>query len=327
MKRLVARLTPILHLTRVSTAFAAVGNLWFVILWTRATPEELGSATVERESLWILLPAAAVSAIGLFAYGVCLNDLLDARRDRALRPERPMPSGRVSTQTAVSIVTISLMAAILGATVFGIEATVLTAALAVAILLYNAAGKFVPGVGLVMLGLIYAGHMLVPNVELRFIWPVWLVMTHALVVAGARHVLSRKPPKLSRRAVVAAVAGWVFWSAVLVTMGWIRRGEDNDTWPHWVPMSVVVWIVVLAGLCALWCHRRVAATGVGPRAADKVGRYGALWLTLYGCAWLFGVGHVVEGSIMLGLAVAGFAGMTFLREWYGLLEEPPGYRR
>lgn len=326
MRRWLARMAPILHLTRVSSAFAAVGNVWFVILWTRANNAEVGADFVKTGSLWLVLPAAALAAVGLFAYGVCMNDLLDARRDRAMRPDRPMPSGKVSASTAVTVVAVTLITAVLGAAPFGTEATVLTLALAALIILFNAAAKFVPGIGMVVLGLIYAGHMLVPNVQIRFLWPVWVVLTHCVLVFGVSYALARKTPKISRRAMVVASLGWAFWSGVLLALAWARK-EEGAVWPEWVPGTAALWIAVLAGLCVLWCQRRVAATGIGPRAAEKVWRYGALWLTLYGCVWLFAGGHLTEGWILTALAVVGFAGMTFLREWYGLLEEPAGYRR
>ena len=45
-----------------------------------------------------------------------------------------------------------------------------------AIFIFNAAWRFIPAFGLVALGLIHAGYMLVPNVELKFLWPVWLAI-------------------------------------------------------------------------------------------------------------------------------------------------------
>ncbi|MCC6285129.1 MAG: UbiA family prenyltransferase [Phycisphaerales bacterium] len=327
MRRVLIRLAPVLRLTRVSTAFAAVGNVWFTILWTRAAEQESGSRFVETAPLWIVLGAAALSALGLFAFGTCLNDVLDVRRDRALRPERPVPSGRISREGASVLVAVSLLLAVVGSIPFGSASVSLTAALAAAILLYNAAGKFVPGVGMVMLGLIYAGHMLVPNPDLRFLWPVWVVMTHALVTACAAHIVSRRTPRVSRRAAFAVGFGWIFWTGVLGTLAWTRRGADNDTWPHWVPLAGAAWIVLLAAACVLWCSQRVAATGPGVRSGEKVHRYGALWLTLYSCAWLLASGYIGHGLIMVGLAAFGLAGITFLREWYALLEEPAGYRR
>lgn len=327
MRRLLIQAVPILKLTRVTTAVAAISNVWFVILWTRANPQEPGVTALGTRPLWALLAGGAATAVGLYAFGVCLNDILDARRDRTLRPDRPLASGALSLEVAVSIVAGTLLLAVLGASVFGTDAVVLTALLAGAILVFNAAAKFVPGVGLVLLGLIYAGHMLVPNTDLRFLWPVWLVMTHALVVYGVGYWLARKVPPISRRAVIAAVIGWAFWSLALGMLQWVRRGDDQGIWANWVPPAAMLWPAVLAIAYAVFAIRRVRSVGVGPRAAEKITRYGSMWLTLYSCAWMFGAGHTGEGWILAGLAGAGFLGMTVLREWYGLLEHPVGYRR
>lgn len=327
MRRLLVQAAPVLKLTRVTTAFAAVADLWFVILWTRATPQEPGVAALGTRPLWVLLAGGAATAVGLYAFGVSLNDLLDARRDRTIRPDRPLASGAVSMEAALSIVAGTLLLAVLGASTFGTDAVVMTVILAGAILVFNAAARFVPGVGLVLLGLIYAGHMLVPNVDLRFLWPVWLVMTHALVVYGVGYWLARKVPPISRRAVVASVLGWAFWSIVLATIQWTRRGNERDLWLDWVPPAAMLWPALLAVAYAVFAIRRVRSVGIGPRAAEKITRYGSMWLTLYACAWMFAAGHTRGGWILAGLAAVGFVCMTVLREWYGLLEHPVGYRR
>ncbi|MCD6339560.1 MAG: UbiA family prenyltransferase [Verrucomicrobia bacterium] len=46
------------------------------------------------------LLATALGATCLYFGGVCLNDALDADHDRAQRPERPIPSGRIQAATA-----------------------------------------------------------------------------------------------------------------------------------------------------------------------------------------------------------------------------------
>ncbi|QKK08773.1 MAG: UbiA family prenyltransferase [Planctomycetota bacterium] len=195
MERFLGRISPILYLTRVTTAFAAVANVWFVILWSSRVAEEAPTPHLDDKPMWALLLGGAASALGLYSYGTCLNDLLDVRRDRALRPERPLASGQLSIETAAVTVALTLIIAVLGATVFGTASVLLTLALAFGILFFNTAARFVPAVGLVVLGLLYAGHILVPNPGLRFMWPVWLVMTHALIVAAATHVLARKVPR------------------------------------------------------------------------------------------------------------------------------------
>lgn len=325
MRRIAEKMAPVLRLTRVTTAFAAVANVWFVILWTRASALEGGHAALGEVHLALLLPGGALAAVGLYAFGAALNDFIDASRDRALARPRPVATGRASTETTLIAVAGSLIAAVLGATVFGTRAVIVTVVLAAVILGFNAAGRFVPAVGLFMLCVIYAGHMLVPNLSLKFLAPVWMGMTHATAVAGVRHWLGRKSPPISRRAFVGAALGWAACSIALLALAW--RRTDGAVWPEWVPAAAAVWPAVLAAIFVALTVRRISSLGVGPRAADKVARYGALWMSLYACAWLFGAGHTRAAALMGGLSLAGFVGMTVLRESYGLLEHPVGYRR
>lgn len=330
MRALLQRIAPVLQLTRVTTAFAAVANTWFVILWTRVNPDEVSESTafvpIRDRALWLLLAGGAASAVGLYAFGATLNDFLDANRDRALGRDRPLASGRASPELALTSIAGSLIASALGATVFGTPAVIVTLLLAGAVLAFNAAGRFVPAVGLVLLSVIYAGHMLVPNLGLRFLVPVWLVMTHAVVIAGVTHWLARKTPSISRRAAGIAVGGWAVCSLVLLKLAW-DRSEGDGLWPHWVPNTAPVWPALLALIFAALTLRRISSLGAGPRAADKISRYGALWLPLYACAWLFGAAQF-EAAVLMGvLAVVGLLGMTVLREAYNLLEHPVAYRR
>lgn len=336
MHRLLIRLAPALHLTRVTTAFAAAANVWFVILWTRAAQRSsefawepgFGGA---NEPLWLLLTGGTLNAIGLYAFAMGLNDILDFRRDRALHRDRPISSGRMPLEVAINLVVLALVVSVLGATVLGIPAILLTLVLAGAVVVFNAGGKYVPAVGLVLLGLLYAGQMVVPNLRLRFVWPVWLVMTHTLAVAGLRHGLGGRSPGLSRRAVAFAASGWAFWSAVIFAAGWYRNHRPglpwwDGLWPHWVRWEAALGPALLAAIFALWAWRKAIRLGPGTRIADKFGRYGALWLALYSCAWLAGQRFNQEALVLGVLTLGGFLGMTVLREGYSLFESPSRYR-
>lgn len=327
MREALLRIAPVLHLTRVTTAFGVVANTWFVILWSLANREHEPGAADLRGPLWLELLAGALVALGLFGFGAALNDILDLKRDRTFHPERPLASGEISMEGAVAFVVVAMIAAVLGATAFGTGAVLLTLVLQGAILAFNAAGKFIPAVGLVSLGLIYAGHMVVPNVALRFLWPVWLVMTHALAVGLVTHRMARKVPRLSRRALFAALLGWAFWSGVIFWVQWERSAPDSALWPRWVSPWAALWPGLLAVAFGIAAAERVRRYGYGVRAADKIARYGFLWLALYACAWLLGAGRWREGLLLAALALAGFVGMTLLRELYGLVEEPMRYRR
>ncbi|USN98021.1 MAG: UbiA family prenyltransferase [Phycisphaeraceae bacterium] len=335
-----ARMAPVLRLTRVSTAFAAVADVWFVILWTRANPEERGIPGLlepavrapDGPSLWLLLLAGAGAAMGLYAFGAAINDVTDTSRDRVLRRDRPIAEGQISPVTAATVGSLSLIIAVLGAAMFGRAAVVLTCVLALAVLGFNALGRFVPAVGLVLLSLIYAGHMVVPNLSLRFVWPVWVVMTHALAVSGVVHVVGRKAPPITLRALVAALLGWVFWSGVLIWVG-LRRADPSaegllaKLWPDWVGVGGAILVLACAVVFVFVAGRRIRTLGYGQRTAEKINRYGALWLPLYACGWLFGEGHLRAGLIMGALALSGLVGMSVLREVYAAVEHPIGYRR
>ncbi len=327
MRHTLVRLAPIFHLTRVTTAFAAVANVWFVILWTRASGAAEGAPpSLHSHPIWLLLLAGAVNAAGLSAYGSDLNDILDLRRDRTMNPRRPLPAGALTIEWAVAVVVATFMTAVVGASLLGMEAVLLTVLVAAAILFFNAAGKYIPAVGLVLLGLIYAGHMVVPNLYIVFVWPIWLVMSHSLAAGWLAHVIGRKVPRLSRRAVLFAFAGWAFWSVVMLASGWYRARGIGGLWPDWVNPTAAIGPILLAALFALVVWRKIRRAGKGTRSGEKIARYGSIWLPLYSCAWLLGQRYDTEALIMGTLAAAGILGTTVLRELYSLIEQPVGYR-
>lgn len=336
MQRFISRLLPALHLTRIATGFSAVANVWFVVFWTHASAREPGTTNFHELPLWLILAGAATNALGLFGFTTTLNDVLDRRRDQILHPERPIPSGRLSLEAAVSLVVLTLATAVLGATVLGTLAVLVTLLVAGAALFFNAAGKYVPAVGLVVLGLLYAGQMVTPNLHLKFIMPVWVVMTHALLVAGAAHVYGQKAPGFSRRGRAFAVIGWVFWSLVMLTVAWYRNREEFQPglvgWvlplaPPWVSPWVFVAPVVLSAMLALVIWWRLKVLGRGKALAEEIKRLGALWLALHCSAMLLAQGYTREGAVLGAVAIFGLLGMTVVREAILLVEQPVGYRR
>jgi hypothetical protein len=308
--------------TRATAALSAVANAWFVVLWSASSPVESPTWTIP---LWAALAAAALNASALYGFGAALNDLIDLHRDRVLHRDRPLVTGMVVPETAILGVAGALVAAFFGATAFGTGAVLMTAAVAAGILVFNAAGRFVPGAGLPLLAAIYAGQMLVPNPGLSFLLPVWLVATHALFAAGLSHRLARRTPAISRRATAFALVGWAVTTVGLGFLAWRRGG--GSWWPAEVPPEAGVWAAAAVAVYAGLAWRRVARLGPGPRAAEKVARYGALWLTVYAAAWFFGADRTLGFWILAGVALVGFVGVALLREVQSLAEHPLGYRR
>ena len=92
------------------------------------------------------------------------------------------------------VIAAALITALLAALPFGTGALVLTLIVAAIILFYNVAGKHVPALGVVAIGVVSALHMLIPNYELTFTLPVWLAMTHTMTITLAIYMLHRKRP-------------------------------------------------------------------------------------------------------------------------------------
>lgn len=327
MRFILDRVAPILRLTRVTTAFAVVSNVWLVILWTRAFEEEPQHAALAERSLPLLLLCSAFSSLGLFAFGACLNDLVDQNRDRWLKPDRPIPSGQIRPESAVAIAASMLLVAVLGSVPFGTSSILLTLLLATGILLFNSAARFVPALGFVAYGMIYAGAMVMPNPEIAFIWPVWLVFMHAVIVAAATHRVARKTPPVTPRAWVATGLGAAFWTIAATWVAASRLPDASFFWPAWVAPTAAIGPAVMGIFFVLLCTHKVRAARDGHRGAEKVNRYGALWLSLYAWAWMVGTGKLTESVILAVVALLGYVGMTALREVYSLAEQPVGYRR
>ena len=82
-----------LRLLRLPTVFTALADVLCGFL-----VGAVAAATGEPD--WIVLPWLLLSSAALYLSGMVLNDVLDARLDAVERPERPIPSGRVSLRSA-----------------------------------------------------------------------------------------------------------------------------------------------------------------------------------------------------------------------------------
>jgi hypothetical protein len=322
--RSILRIITAIQLTRLTMAFGAVADVWFVVLLTKyhRTHSTYAYLPVHNMNLVAALLAGATVAIGLFAYGASLNDVLDVRHDSAFSPDRPIPAGRIRLGQAIVVTVGAMIVAMLGSIAFGDEAAIVASIAAALILFYNATGKYIPAIGITLVGVIHAAHMLIPNYQLEFTLPVWLVMTHSMVIAALVHRLEEKRPVLSVRSIVATSLAWIGLSAMLL---WAGGRRSEGLWPNASsPMVAAYPALAVAGFVfmAWW-----KATSVGGRAAaEKLKRYGAMWQALYGSAWLLALGMEIQALWIGLLALTGFAAMTMIKEVTGLSDRPVAYR-
>lgn len=337
MRRVVRRLLAAVEVSRLTIAFGAVSNVWLMALLARSDPR-LADAPVVTMPLWQVLAAGALAAVGFLAFGAALNDFLDAKHDRAFAPERPLPAGALPARRAIQLAAISLCAGLLGAIAFGTTSAVTGLALAALILVYDAFAKHVPALGIVLAGLSTALSMLIPSVEVGALIPVWLAMSQTMGVGALAYVLGDKRPALTRRAVLIGAVGWIFWTTVLVALELQRNdGALLARWSDPVMLAIPAATVILGGLLGGWklgvwrlgSSRPSGAdtsTVRGPRASERILRYGSLWKSLVAAAWLAAAGMPIAAAWIGGIAIAIFTAVAIAREAGPQLAEPVGWR-
>jgi len=136
---------------------------------------------------WLLIATAC-----LYAGGIVLNDVFDRNVDAVERPERPIPSGRVSTSNAGLLGAGLLAAGVAAASAANPTALAMAVAIAGAVLLYDGVSKRYPVVGPINMGMCRAlnlglGMAAVPDM-LAVRWPLGAI---PLVYIAAVTTLSR----------------------------------------------------------------------------------------------------------------------------------------
>src|SRR5690349_6799118 len=108
------RLLPILQLTRMALVFTAIADSTCGLLLRAARQREAGHLRLVNYLDADLLVATAVMSVGLYGFGMSLNDIIDRRRDSTIAAHRPLPSGRIGVVTAHVICFLLALAAVLG---------------------------------------------------------------------------------------------------------------------------------------------------------------------------------------------------------------------
>lgn len=125
-----------LQLLRLPTVFTAIADILcgFLVAATLNAP---------RFVEWTSFPWLILASIGLYLGGMVLNDVFDSELDAKERPERPIPSGRVSRRTASAAGYGLLLAGLLSGLLAWHAAddkgqsTLIAGAIALAVLAYN----------------------------------------------------------------------------------------------------------------------------------------------------------------------------------------------
>ena len=133
-----------------------------------------------------------LSTIGLYGGGVVFNDVFDAELDRVERPERAIPSGRVTINEAASLGIILLMIGIVAAFLVSIVSGIIAISIAAAALIYDKYGKHHKFLGPLNMGLCRGLNLLlgisIVTAELNIYWYLALV---PIIYIAAVTIISR----------------------------------------------------------------------------------------------------------------------------------------
>ncbi len=318
MKHKPNKLRSLLRLTRPDVLPALVSGPWLIVFFAFGIePAGRRNPALDGMGITLALLCSAVIAGGLGVFMMAMNDALDARHDRAFEPDRPIPSGQVTQRTAIGLAMTGLLAALGASVAFGPISVVLALAAAGAIVFYNVAGRFMPAVGVVTLGLVIGVTVVIPNPRLAFAWPILLTMTHVIAAATLRYHLAGKRPRLTPIEGWGICIGWAFW--VMVVLVLIRVRSDG---------------LIHEGLGAVWIGPTITAITFGlltwlmlgpsaltPRAsrgtAARFARLATTWLIVFDASWLLSAGLWWQGLVVLVLIPVG------LIRWSDF-DSPPG---
>ncbi len=298
------KLVQLIELARFDLLFSIISNSWLVVFLAFSL-EPAGSRNTSLIQLGLLkaLTLATLTSGGLAGFGLALRDILNARHDRAFAPARPIPSGRVHIQHAAAVGILSLLVAMAAAIPLG-KLSLATALLASGgILFYHFAGRFIPSIGIVCLGLVQVLTMSIPNPQLSFAWPILLTMTHSMACASLRYFLAGKRPRISCTDGWLLLIGWSFWTMVLIGL-MSARG-------NWIgPAVKLIWAgptlsAIIFVLLTFWLvSGNLAAARPRRVAANRFVRLSVVWLMVYDASWLVSAGLYMQSSAIVLLFTA-----------------------
>ncbi len=236
------------------------------------------------QPIWLLL----VSTVGLYGGGVVLNDVFDAELDAIERPERAIPSGRVTRQQA-SVLGIGLLAVGIGLAFLYSPATGGVAALIAGLaVFYDRFGKHMAWFGPVNMGLCRGFNLLLGvgaagTAAVQSLW--WLAVVPVIYIAAIT-MISRDEVHGGKRMTLYAAAGLY----LLVSGAQLVMAQRAQTVP--LTIGFVLLHLFLIGRPLI----RAIQNPIGPNIGGAV-KAGVLSLIVMNAAWVS-----VSGNWPLALA-------------------------
>lgn len=251
------------------------------------------------------LPWLVLSTLGLYGGGVVFNDVFDADLDAVERPERPIPSGRVSRTHAAWLGAVLLLVGIGAALKHSVLSGTLAVVIAALALAYDRFGKHHGLLGPVNMGLCRGFNLLLGVSLLPAAVTTWAPVALAPVVYIAAVTM------VSRGEVHGGSRGVLYFAAALyalVSGSQLALALRQGTLPVTLPFVALHAFLVFRPLGV------AIQNPVGPNIGRAV-KAGVLALIVMDAAWVSTAGNwplalLVLALLPLSLAVARLFAVT-----------------
>ncbi len=245
---------------------------------------------------WQFIALLILSTIGLYGGGVVLNDVFDAALDKTERPERPIPSGLISKNSAAFFGTTLLLMGVVAAAGVHINgwfssATLIAAAIAVCAVVYDKWMKHNSILGPLNMGIcrglnLLLGMSILPVVLQRYgyiaIVPVIYIAAITMISRGEVHGGKKKTLYGAAWLYAVAIAG-------ILTAGFIRKQ--------------VGYTVIFTALFAIMIFpplQKAIRSGEGPSIGKAV-KAGVIALIVMNASWAAAFGMINFALLILFL--------------------------
>lgn len=244
-----------------------------------------GTLSSIGELSWLIL-----STIGLYGGGIVFNDIFDLEQDRIDRPERILPSGKLSLRAAITFGSLLLLGGIFAAALVSWISAAIAFVVAVLALSYDKFSKHIQVLGPLNMGLCRAGNLMlgvsiVPTAVSEY-W--WLGIIPVLFISAVT-LTSQKEAEGNNKASVTLALGLDL--TILIILLLLIRLTDFQ-------------LELAAAFTALWFLMNASAkykaiTDNQPKNIMNAVRMGVLSLIPLDAAMAAGF----SGKIWLGLVV------------------------
>ena len=237
-----SRLFAYLQLTRPANVVTAIADIWAGFAVAGAWAIIVADWGSGSNLFLINLAWISLSTIGLYAGGVAFNDVFDAELDAVERPERPIPSGRVSKSSAAWMSFILLAIGVLAAAQVGLLSAGVALTVAILAVVYDYWGKHQNLIGPINMGLCRTGNLLlgisvVPEMLASF-WPLGLL---PLIFVAAITMISRgEVHGKNRNALYGGLSMYLIVIFCIVTMPFIHKTAPWEVIPFLALLSYMI---------------------------------------------------------------------------------------